>query len=95
MAEGRFQEAIKMFERSSLLRPEDYQSAFFMGQAYKALGDREHEEENLRHGLRLMESSLELNPDDARAANLAGPLKAQITAQLTGTPATSPKWGQT
>ena len=71
MAEGRFQEAIKMFERSSVLRPEDYQSMFFMGQAHKALGNREQEGENLRHGLRLMEGSLELNPDDARAANLA------------------------
>ena len=42
-----------------------------MGQAYKALGNREQSAEQMRHGLKLMESSLELNPDDARAANLA------------------------
>jgi serine/threonine protein kinase/Tfp pilus assembly protein PilF len=71
MSEGRFQEAIKMFDRASTLRPEDYQSAHFMGQAYHALGMKEEKETQLRRGLRLMESSLELNPDDARAANLA------------------------
>jgi serine/threonine protein kinase/Tfp pilus assembly protein PilF len=71
MSEGRFQEAIKMFDRASTLRPEDYQSAHFMGQAYNALGMKEEKEAQLRRGLRLMEGSLELNPDDARAANLA------------------------
>ena len=71
MAEGRFEDAIKMFERSSSLRPEDYQSAHFQGQAYKSLGKKEEQEAHLLHGLRLMEGSLELNPDDARAANLA------------------------
>jgi serine/threonine protein kinase/Tfp pilus assembly protein PilF len=71
MSEGRFHEAIKMFDRASTLRPEDYQSAHFMGQAYNALGMKEEQETHLRRGLRLMEGSLELNPDDARAANLA------------------------
>jgi len=70
MAEGRFEEAIKMFDRAGTLRPEDYQSAFFMAQAYKALGNNEKLEEHLRHGLKLMEGSLELNPDDARAWSL-------------------------
>jgi serine/threonine protein kinase/Tfp pilus assembly protein PilF len=71
MAEGRFEDAVKMFDRASNLRPEDYQSAHFMGQAYHALGMKDRQEEQLRRGLKLMESSLELNPDDARAANLA------------------------
>ena len=71
MAEGRFEDAIKSFERASLLRPEDYQSAHFMGQAYKSLGMDEEKELQMRRGLKLMEGSLELNPDDARAANLA------------------------
>ena len=70
MAEGRFEDAIKSFERASLLRPEDYQSAHFMGQAYKSLGMDEEKELQMRRGLKLMEGSLELNPDDARAANL-------------------------
>jgi serine/threonine protein kinase/Tfp pilus assembly protein PilF len=71
MAEGRFEDAVKMFDRASNLRPEDYQSAHFMGQAYHAMGRTEEQEAQLRRGLKLMESSLELNPDDARAANLA------------------------
>jgi serine/threonine protein kinase/Tfp pilus assembly protein PilF len=71
MAEGRFEDAIHMFERATLLRPEDYQSAHFMGQAYKSLGKDEEKELHLRRGLVLMAGSLELNPDDARAANLA------------------------
>jgi tetratricopeptide (TPR) repeat protein len=60
-----------MFDRASSLRPEDYQSAHFAGQAYNALGRDEDKAAQLRRGLKLMESSLELNPDDARAANLA------------------------
>jgi adenylate cyclase len=78
MAEGRFEEAIKMFDRASALRPEDYQSAHFAGQAYNAMGMIEQKEENLRRGLKLMEGSLELNPDDARAANLAAGVFATL-----------------
>jgi TolB-like protein/Tfp pilus assembly protein PilF len=77
-AEGRFEDAVKMFERASILRPEDYQSAHFLGQAYRSLGKREDEETHLRRGLSLMESSLELNPDDARAANLAAGVFASL-----------------
>ena len=78
MAEGRFEDAIKSFERASLLRPEDYQSAHFMGQAYKSLGMDEEKELQMRRGLKLMEGSLELNPDDARAANLAAGVFASL-----------------
>lgn len=77
-AEGRFDDAVKMFDRASSLRPEDYQSAHFLGQAYRSLGKREEEETHLRRGLTLMESSLELNPDDARAANLAAGVFASL-----------------
>jgi serine/threonine protein kinase/Tfp pilus assembly protein PilF len=78
MAEGRFEDAIKMFDRASLLRPEDYQSAHFMGQAYKSIGKHEEKEMQMRRGLQLMEGSLELNPDDARAANLAAGVYASL-----------------
>jgi len=77
-AEGRFEDAVKMFERASTLRPEDYQSAHFLGQAYKSLGREEEEKTHLRRGLSLMEGSLELNPDDARAANLAAGVFASL-----------------
>jgi serine/threonine protein kinase/Tfp pilus assembly protein PilF len=78
MAEGRFEDAIKMFDRASNLRPEDYQPAHFMGQAYKSLGKHEEKELQMRRGLQLMEGSLELNPDDARAANLAAGVFASL-----------------
>ncbi len=77
-AEGRFQDAIRMFERASALRPEDYQSAHFLGQAHKALGNEEEKTAHRRRGLELMQSSLELNPDDARAANLAASVYADL-----------------
>jgi len=67
-----------MFERASVLRPEDYQAAHFLGQAYNALGNHEEMQSQLRRGLRLMEGSLELNPDDARAANLAAGVYASL-----------------
>ena len=77
-AEGRFEDAAKMFERASNLRPEDYQSAHFLGQAFGALGRKEDQQSQLRRGLSLMEGSLELNPDDARAANLAAGVFASL-----------------
>lgn len=77
-AEGRFEDAVKMFERASVLRPEDYQAAHFLGQALKSLGREEEEKAQLRRGLHLMEGSLELNPDDARAANLAAGVFASL-----------------
>lgn len=67
-----------MFDRASTLRPEDYQSAHFLGQAYRSLGQKEDEVAHLRRGLSLMEGSLELNPDDARAANLAAGVFASL-----------------
>ena len=77
-AEGRFEDAAKMFERASILRPEDYQAAHFLGQAYRSLGRGDEEKAQLRRGLALMEGSLELNPDDARAANLAAGVFASL-----------------
>jgi TolB-like protein/Tfp pilus assembly protein PilF len=77
-AEGRFEDAAKMFERASILRPEDYQAAHFLGQAYRSLGRTEEEKAQLRRGLSLMEGSLELNPDDARASNLAASVFASL-----------------
>jgi len=77
-AEGRFEDAAKMFDRASTLRPEDYQAAHFLGQAYRSLGMKAEEIANLRRGLSLMQGSLELNPDDARAANLAAGVYASL-----------------
>ena len=75
---GRFQEAVKMFERASTLRPEDYQAPGFLAQAYGSLGMTEERDAGLRRALKLMEDRLELNPDDARAANLAAAFLARL-----------------
>jgi serine/threonine protein kinase/Tfp pilus assembly protein PilF len=75
---GRFQEAAKMFERASTLRPEDYQAPGFLAQAYGSLGMVEERDAGLRRALKLMEDRLELNPDDARAANLAAAFLARL-----------------
>jgi serine/threonine protein kinase/Tfp pilus assembly protein PilF len=75
---GRFQEAVKMFERASSLRPEDYQAPGFLAQAYGSLGMVEERDAGLRRALKLMEDRLELNPDDARAANLAAAFLARL-----------------
>ncbi|MGE5749697.1 MAG: protein kinase domain-containing protein, partial [Gemmatimonas sp.] len=75
---GRFQEAVKMFERACALRPEDYQAAGFLAQAYGSLGMVAERDAGLRKALKLMEDRLELNPDDARAANLAAAFSARL-----------------
>ncbi len=75
---GRFQEAAKMFERASSLRPEDYQAPGFLAQAYGSLGLADERDAGLRRALKLMEDRLELNPDDARAANLAAAFLARL-----------------
>jgi tetratricopeptide (TPR) repeat protein len=75
---GRFQEAVKMFERASTLRPEDYQAPAFAAQAFGSQGLMEQRDAGLKRALKLMENRLELNPDDARAANLAAGFLAQL-----------------
>jgi serine/threonine protein kinase/Tfp pilus assembly protein PilF len=75
---GRFEEAVKMFERACALRPEDYQAAGFLAQAYGSMGNTVERDIGLRRALKLMEDRLELNPDDARAANLAAAFLARL-----------------
>jgi tetratricopeptide (TPR) repeat protein len=67
-----------MFERASALRPEDYQAPAFAAQAYNSMGMVQERDIGLRRALKLMENRLELNPDDARAANLAAGFLAQL-----------------
>ncbi len=75
---GKFEDAVKMFERASHLRPEDYQAPGFAAQAYGSLGLVDERDVGLRRALKLMEDRLELNPDDARAANLAAAFLARL-----------------
>src|SRR6185295_9788908 len=60
-------DAIKLFERAALLRPEDYQAPFFVGQAYYGLGQHEEGKAARRRAAQILEDHLALNPDDTRA----------------------------
>jgi TolB-like protein/Flp pilus assembly protein TadD len=70
MSQGRFAEAARLFERAGALRPEDFQAPYFLAQAYNSMGMIAERDVILRRAIRLMQSRLELNPDDARACNL-------------------------
>ncbi len=66
---GRTEEAAALFARACDVR-EDYQAAFFAAQSQEALG---HEPEAARlyaRALAIVETHMELNPDDPRAANM-------------------------
>ena len=67
-AQGRFEMAVELFEKASELRPEDYQAPRLMTQALISMGaSRERVEAAARNTLEIVESRIELNPDDARA----------------------------
>ena len=62
---------MKLFERAQALRPEDYQAPRFLAQALQ--GTRYDRREQCRGSPRYPADArehLELNPSDARAANL-------------------------
>ncbi len=75
---GKFAEAVRLFERAALIRPEDYLTPNFLALSYRSLGRDDESRIAAQHGLKLAEEHLELNPDDARAYNLAGSILAQF-----------------
>jgi adenylate cyclase len=77
-AQGRFPEAVKQFERATVIRPEDFTAASMQASSLKSMGmDAESEAVN-RRVLKLIKERLELNPDDARACNLAATTYAKL-----------------
>jgi serine/threonine protein kinase/Tfp pilus assembly protein PilF len=77
-AQGRFPEAVKQFERATIIRPEDFTAASMQASSLKSMGmDAESEAVN-RRVLKLIRERLELNPDDARACNLAATTYAKL-----------------
>jgi serine/threonine protein kinase/Tfp pilus assembly protein PilF len=77
-AQGRFPEAVKQFERATIIRPEDFTAASMQASSLKSMGmDAESEAVN-RRVLKLIKERLELNPDDARACNLAATTYAKL-----------------
>jgi TolB-like protein/thioredoxin-like negative regulator of GroEL len=68
--EGEVERALKLFQRASEVRPEDYQSVLLQAQLYMSLGDEKRAIEVSRRGVERARAVLELNPDDNRALNM-------------------------
>ncbi len=61
---------MELFEEACNLRPEDFQAPIFLAQAYKTLGREDLVLDAGKKALRVIETHLQLNPDDARALYL-------------------------
>ena len=68
--EGDLERAIKLFERASSIRPEDFQSVLLQSQLYTSLGKKDAAINVTRKGIDRVRAVLELNPDDNRALNM-------------------------
>ncbi len=64
---GRPDEAIRLYERASEVRPEDYQAPLLLAQIYEDEKHPERAEEARRRGVRRAEERLDIAPDDVRA----------------------------
>jgi len=67
--QGRHEEAAALYDDAVRAR-EDYQAAFFAAQAYEALGDEETALRRYASALEIVETHMDLNPDDPRAATM-------------------------
>jgi serine/threonine protein kinase/tetratricopeptide (TPR) repeat protein len=77
-AQGRFAEAVKQFERATVIRPEDFTAASMQASSLKSMEMDAESEATNRRVLKLIRERLELNPDDARACNLAATTYAKL-----------------
>lgn len=68
--EGDLERALKLFDRASKVRPEDFQSVLLQAQLYTSLNQMGKAMEVTREGIERVRAVLELNPDDNRALNL-------------------------
>jgi len=65
--QGKHEQALRLFKKAALVRPDDYESAIFVATAYGDLMmTTEMHKANLR-ALKLVRKHLEMYPDDARA----------------------------
>jgi serine/threonine protein kinase/Tfp pilus assembly protein PilF len=77
-SQGRFAEAVKLFERAAAIRPEDFQAATMQASSLESLGMHAESQAINRRVLKLIEDRLALNPDDARACNLAATVHSKL-----------------
>ena len=68
--EGDLERALRLFERASRVRPEDFQSVLLQAQLYTSLNKKGKALEVTREGIRRVRAALELNPGDKRALNM-------------------------
>lgn len=68
--EGDLDRALKLFERASMIRSEDFQSVLLQAQLYTSIGQKNKAIEVTREGIERVRAMLELNPNDNRALNL-------------------------
>ena len=68
--EGDLERALKLFERASRVRPEDFQSVLLQAQLFTSLDRKGKAIEVTREGIKRVRAVLELNPDDNRALNM-------------------------
>jgi len=68
--EGDLERALRLFERASTVRPEDFQSVLLQAQLYTSLDQKGKALEITRKGIKRVRAVLELNPDDNRALNM-------------------------
>lgn len=66
-AQGRLDDAVRLWEKASELRPDDYQSPLLVAQAYEHLHRAQDAERSRRRGIAIAEQQLALHPDDVRA----------------------------
>jgi tetratricopeptide (TPR) repeat protein len=66
-AGGKLEKAVELYEKSSEVRPEDYQAMLLAAQVYSDLGREAESVAARRKGVRIAEARLSLYPDDTRA----------------------------
>jgi TolB-like protein/Flp pilus assembly protein TadD len=70
--QGKSEEAARMYELASSLRPEDYQSVALLITVYQKLGRQAEARKTTERSVALIQRHLEQEPDDVRALYLGG-----------------------
>jgi adenylate cyclase len=68
--EGDLERALKLFERASRVRPEDFQSVLLQAQLFISRNQKRKAIEVTREGIKRVRAALELNPENNRALNM-------------------------
>jgi len=84
----RWEKAAQLFEKAAVIYPEDYQSQYHLGMAYKTLNLAEKTVEAYRRSLLNVERHLELNPEDSRARQMGAVALIEL-----GDPEKGLEWG--